>query len=102
MGVEHFVKESSLILYPNPTSGIVNVQCTMNNVQLSGAEIHVVDMYGRLLDVVEANNYSPLRTDAHGSAVQTQIDLSRYANGIYFIKAVADGKTVAVRKVVRN
>ena len=89
-------------VYPNPTNGVVNVQCTMNNVQLGDMEIHVVDMYGRLLNVVGANNHSPLRTDTHGSSVQTQIDLSRYATGIYFIKAVADGKTVAVRKVVRN
>ena len=87
-------------VYPNPTSNIVNVQITNHHSPIT--EIHLLDAYGRLLDVVGANNYSPLRTDAHGSAVQTQIDLSRYASGIYFIKAVADGKTVAVRKVVRN
>ncbi|MBR6160615.1 MAG: T9SS type A sorting domain-containing protein [Bacteroidales bacterium] len=31
-----------------------------------------------------------------------QIDLSRYANGVYFIKAVTDGNVVAVRKVVKQ
>ena len=66
----------------------------MYNVQFGDVEIHVVDMYGRLVDVVGANNYSPLQT--------AQIDLSRYATGVYFIKAVADGKTVAVRKVVKQ
>ena len=81
-------------VYPNPTNGVVNVQCTMNNVQFGDMELHLCDTYGRLLDVVGANNHSPLQT--------VQIDLSRYATGIYFIKAVADGKTVAVRKVVRN
>ena len=34
--------------------------------------------------------------------VQTQIDLSRYANGVYFIKAVADGNVIGVRKVVKQ
>ena len=79
-------------VYPNPTSNIVNVQFTNHHSQIT--DIHLVDAYGRLLDMVGANNYSPLQT--------AQIDLSRYAAGVYFVKAVADGKTVAVRKVIRN
>ena len=31
-----------------------------------------------------------------------QIDLSRYAKGVYFIKAVTNGKTIAARKVVKQ
>ena len=81
-------------VYPNPTNGLVYVQCTMYNVQFGDVKLQLVDAYGRLLDVVGANNYSPLQT--------AQIDLSRYATGVYFIKAVADGKTVAVRKVVKQ
>ena len=81
-------------IYPNPTSNIVNVQFTMNNVQFGGMKLHLCDAYGRLLDVIMANNDSPLQT--------AQIDLSRYAKGVYFLKAVTDGKTVAVRKVVKQ
>ena len=81
-------------VYPNPTSNIVNVECIMKNEEFGDVELHVVDVYGRLLDVVRANNYSPLQT--------AQIDLSRYANGVYFLKAVADGETFAVRKVVKQ
>ena len=81
-------------VYPNPTSNIVNVQCTMNNVQFGEAEIQVVDMYGRLVDVVETQNFASLQT--------AQIDLSRYANGVYFIKLIAEDKTIAVRKVVKQ
>ena len=78
-------------VYPNPTSGIVNVQCTMNNVQVETVEIWLYDAYGKLVNVAAANN--------EGIA---QIDLSRYAPGIYIIKAVADGNVVAVRKVVKR
>ncbi len=39
---------------------------------------------------------------ALGSSVQTQIDLSHYAAGVYFVKAVADGNVVAVRKMVKR
>ena len=41
--------------------------------------------------------------DARGASVQTtQIDLSQYAMGVYFVKAVAEGKVIAVRKVVKR
>lgn len=83
-------------LYPNPTKDVVNVQLTMNNEQLEGVGIQVFDMYGRLLEVVNM-------ADARGASLQTaQIDLSRYANGVYLIKAVAEGNVLAVRKVVKK
>jgi len=44
----------------------------------------------------------PLRTDANGSSAQTQIDLSHYAAGVYFVKAVTNGNIMAVRKVIKN
>ena len=81
-------------VYPNPTSNIVNVECIMKNEEWSNVELYLCDAYGRLLDVVRANNHSPLQT--------AQIDLSGYANGIYFVKAVANGDVVAVRKVVKQ
>ena len=93
VGVEEY-NAFDFKVYPNPTNGVVNVQCTMNNEQWTDGEIHVLDMYGRLLNVVGVNSDSPLRT--------AQIDLSRYANGVYFIKMVADDKTIAVQKVVKQ
>ena len=54
------------------------------------------DVYGRLLEVVNM-------ADARGASLQTaQIDLSRYANGVYLIKAVAEGNVLTVRKVVKK
>jgi hypothetical protein len=82
-------------IYPNPTNGIVNVQWTMDNVQVGAMEYHVFDAFGKLVKVV--------MTDVHGSSAQTaQIDLSGFANGVYFVKAVEDGNVVAVRKVVKR
>ena len=106
VGIENIDHTSAMAVYPNPTTGVVNVECTMNNGQAEAMEFQLFDAFGRLLqttDVVGANNYSSLRTDPHGSSVQTtQINLSHYASGIYFIKAVADGKVMAVRKVIKN
>ena len=79
-------------VYPNPTDHIVNVQFSNNNSPI--AEIRVYDIYGKLMDVVETQNFASLQT--------TQINLSRYAAGVYFIKAVTDGNVMGTRKVVKN
>ena len=83
-------------VYPNPTNGIVNVQFTDHNSPIT--QIHVYDIYGKLLgvNVVDANDHSPLQR------ATSQIDLSRYANGVYFIKAAANGHVMGVRKVVKQ
>ncbi len=95
VGVEEW-NDGNITLYPNPTTGMVNVQCTMNNVQLGDGEIQVLDVYGRLLDAVDIS-------DARGASVQSvQIDLSRYATGIYLVRWVNGGKVMAVRKVVKE
>jgi len=66
-----------LMIYPNPTTGILNVQ--LSNYDSPNNEIKVLDMYGKLLDVVvEANDYSPVQT--------LQVDLSRYPDGVYFVQ----------------
>ncbi len=91
--IDHNINDA-LTVYPNPTSDVVNVQLSISNEQLDKVDIHLVDAYGRLLDVVE--------TPCMASPQTTQINLSRYAKGVYFVKAVADGKTIAVRKVVKR
>ena len=105
VGIDDYNLAASMTVYPNPTTGVVNVQCIMNNVQVETMEILVYDAFGRLLrstDGVETQNFASLQTDTHGSSVQTQIDLSCYVPGVYFVKAVADGNVVAVRKIVKN
>ena len=77
-------------VYPNPTNSVINVQCTMNNVQFDNLEVQIVDVYGKLLQIRSV--------DGETSAA----DLTGYANGVYFIKMVADGKTIAVQKVVKQ
>ncbi len=93
--------EESITVYPNPTNNIVNVQCTTHNSPIT--HIHVFDAYGKLVGVVETFHETSLQTGKSGSSAQTaQIDLSPFAPGVYFIKAVTDGKTVAVRKIVKQ
>ena len=93
VGVEEW-NDDNITLYPNPTTGMVNVQFIMNNEQWENAEIQVFDVYGRLLQTVET---------CHGASLQTtQIDLSRYTTGIYLLRVINGGKVMAVRKVVKR
>ena len=77
VGIEEHLL-NSISLYPNPANDVVNVECTMNNVQLEGIE--VIDVYGKVVrTVVGANNYSPIR-----------INVSGLANGMYFVRVTTD------------
>tara|TARA_B100000768_G_scaffold72330_1_gene69361 strand:- start:1941 stop:5210 length:3270 start_codon:yes stop_codon:yes gene_type:complete len=61
-------KNIELIMFPNPTSDLVNFE---SNVLIE--EYKLIDMSGRVLQVVELNDYNSV------------VDLSPYSNGIYFI-----------------
>jgi len=61
-------KEIELLLFPNPTSDVVNFE---SNVLIE--KYKLIDMSGRVLQVVELNDYNAV------------VDLSPYSNGVYFI-----------------
>ena len=78
-------EKDHLVYYPNPTTGILNVQFDSES---PTTEIRVFDVYGKLVDVVTGtNDYSPLQT--------MQIDLSRHPDGVYFVQA-GNGKVAKV------
>ena len=71
---------NSITIYPNPAKDVVNVQCTMNNVQLEGVE--VIDVYGKVVrTVVEA---------MCASSLQTRINVSGLASGMYFVRVTTN------------
>lgn len=75
-----------LRVWPNPTSGIIHVECDRPM-----QRIDVYDLYGRVM--------LTLRDMPENIA---RIDLSSFPAGVFFLKAVAKGRTVAVRKVVKH
>lgn len=88
VGIDNHDLTASMTVYPNPTNGVVNVQFTMNNVRAKTTEIQLYDAYGKLLQVRDGN--------------ASQIDLSPFAPGVYFVKAVTNGNMMGVRKVVKQ
>ena len=90
VGVDEYDLSTALMLYPNPTTGFLNVQFTAYNELLASMEVQVFDAYGKILQT------TPMTSEA------TLLDLSHYADGIYFVKVVKDGCPFAVRKVVKS
>ena len=75
---------------PNPTSGVVNVQLTMNNEQLTGSRFKVFNMYGKLL----------MENNIEGDACT--IDLTNYPDGMYFIRLYFDNGQSSILKVLKS
>lgn len=88
VGVDDYDLSKFIIVYPNPTSNVVHIKFFDQGLEFT--EIHLYDAYGKLLQTIPVINEI------------TQIDLSRYANGIYFVKAMVEGKTITVQKVMKN
>ena len=76
VSVEEVSAEAELSIYPNPSSGIFTVEVGENFLQ---GEISVMDMYGKEI----------LRNEKIERS--TEVDLSAYSSGMYFIKLIKDG-----------
>ena len=86
-GIEDILA-NSIALYPNPANDVVNVQCSMYNVQL----IEVIDVYGKLIRTVETMGTPSL---------QTQINVSDLASGMYFVRVTTE-QGVATKSFVKK
>ncbi len=73
VGIEEWLS-NSVTLFPNPVKDVVNVQCTMGNVQ--GVEVY--DVYGKLI------------TTSNSIDNPTRINVSGLADGVYFVRVTTD------------
>ena len=86
-GVEDWL-ENSVTLFPNPANNVVNVQCTMSNVQ----GVEVFDVYGKLVNTVGVCD----------TPVQTRINVNGLADGMYFVRVTTDRGVVTKSFVVKR
>jgi len=78
--------EGSVKVFPNPANEVVNVECRMKNVEWDGATVEVFDLYGKVVcSVVETRCTTSL---------QTRINVSGLATGVYFVRVATDADTV--------
>ena len=93
-GIDDHSMSATVNVYPNPTTDNINLQLSMDNEPSGIVEIQVYDIYGKLLEMSEIPHETPMLT--------TQIDMSHYASGVYFIKLVTNDNVLAVKKVVKK
>ncbi|MBK8344523.1 MAG: T9SS type A sorting domain-containing protein [Bacteroidetes bacterium] len=77
--------------FPNPADANVTYTLSLNN--NADVNINVVDIFGRTIDVI---TNSSMLTGEHNFTV----DVTDYANGIYFIQSTINGKTESTKIVV--
>ena len=76
-------------LYPNPTSGLVNLDIELTT--LMDVHTRVMDMGGRIIFELDRPNALTLKE---------QFDLSTHPTGLYIIQVVADGKPYYAKLMV--
>jgi hypothetical protein len=77
--------ETDLLIYPNPTEGIVNCQFVNGNTGL-------IEVYNMLGERIFVSGTEPRISS---------IDLRLYPNGLYFIKLCTETGTI-VKKLIKN
>ncbi len=79
---------SSVVAYPNPTSGVITLNITDN------AQETVVNIYNVNGSLVSSTTYN-------GNVVNEKIDLSSFDNGIYMM-IINSNNNVITKKIVKN
>ncbi len=75
---------STINIYPNPTTGIVNISSTENSII---DKIEIVDVLGKTVATKTGNT--------------SQVDISHLSNGMYVFK-IYSGENVSIKKIIKE
>jgi hypothetical protein len=84
-------EERTLVVYPNPSTGIVHL--TISGLEGRRAEITVLNVIGTVM-------YRETLTELSERSVKT-LDLSKFANGLYYVKLEADNSSQLCKFIIR-
>lgn len=87
LSVDDFKSENAIILYPNPTNGIVNIELKQINKRI--ASLRVIDQFGKVI----SNN----KVESGNSEI---VNLEGKSTGIYFIQLILDDESKINKKVI--
>jgi hypothetical protein len=83
--------ERALVVYPNPSTGIVHL--TINGFENRRVEVSVLNVIGTVM-------YRETLTELTDRATKT-LDLSKFANGLYYVKLEADNTSQLCKLIIR-
>ena len=85
--VEDLATDINISVYPNPTTGLINLTVFENQSCLT---VTVSDLNGKVLQEVEVINKVE------------QLNFSDYANGIYFLAVKLENQLIKSYKIIKN
>ena len=88
LGVEDLELISDIILYPNPTTGSLQL---LNNSTHELIAVSIIDVNGRLIKIFDISNTS----------VETTLSLENIANGLYFVKIETEDSSI-VKRIIKQ
>ncbi len=83
--------DKTLFVYPNPSTGIVHL--TINNLPGKKVELSVLNVIGSVM-------FRETVTELNDRYSKT-IDLSKFANGLYYVRLEADNTSQMCKLVIR-
>ena len=83
--------DKTLLVYPNPSTGIVHL--TINNLQGKKVELSVLNVIGSVM-------YHETLTEMNDRYTK-MLDLSKFANGLYYVRLEADNSSQICKLVIR-
>jgi hypothetical protein len=89
---EEVVEAGNMKIYPNPTSGQLNVEYSSDETSL--VNLKVADMSGRIVKQVQAIVQKGIN--------QLEIDLSDLANGIYNLQVIEHDQLIHVTRITKR
>lgn len=90
INTEYFAQNNQQLLYPNPSHGIINFRCPVN-------EVAIYDTKGRRIEGVSTPK---IVTSAATTPKVQRLDLSHLPEGIYLIRIVSDEGNVSTHRVI--
>jgi PKD repeat protein len=91
VGINSIEEQVGLNIYPNPTSGVINLELDLSEAHSIGVE--VTDVLGRAVESLPAKQF------AAGMSQFALAEKRHYQPGVYFVHIEVDGKKIT-RKVV--
>ncbi len=87
---EHTIKSADLNLFPNPAKNRVTVRFNSNNT--ANVTIELIDLMGKTIRKTDRNIVKGIN--------QTDLDLSDFEKGIYFVKVSLDTHSVTTKLII--
>ncbi len=84
-------ESKTLLVYPNPSTGIVHL--TINNLQGKKVELSVLNVIGTVMYQETVTEFNDRYTK--------MLDLSKFANGLYYVRLEADNTSQMCKLVIR-